>query len=88
MNVLSVSGLSKKYCRSLRRSLWYGVQDIAHEVLPIGPPAGLRRDEFWAVDDVSFELGKGEALAIVGQNGAGKSTLLKMLAGLLKPDRG
>ena len=88
MNVLSVSGLSKKYCRSLRRSLWYGVQDIAHEVLPIGPPADLRRDEFWAVDDVSFELGKGEALAIIGQNGAGKSTLLKMLAGLLKPDRG
>lgn len=88
MSVLSVSGLSKKYCRSLRRSLWYGVQDIAHEVLPTRAPAGLRPDEFWAVDDVSFELGRGEALAILGQNGAGKSTLLKMLAGLLKPDGG
>jgi len=88
MSLLSVSGLSKKYCRSLRRSLWYGVQDIGREVLPMRRPAGLRRDEFWAVDDVSFELGKGEALAIMGQNGAGKSTLLKMLAGLLKPDRG
>jgi lipopolysaccharide transport system ATP-binding protein len=88
VSVLSVSGLSKKYCRSLRRSLWYGVQDVAREVLPRAKPRGLRRDEFWAVDDVSFELGKGEALAVIGQNGAGKSTLLKMLAGLLKPDRG
>jgi len=88
MSVLSVSGLSKKYCRSLRRALWYGMQDIAREVLPVSPPPGLRRDEFWAVDDVSFELRKGEALAIIGRNGAGKSTLLKMLAGLLKPDRG
>ena len=87
MSVLTVSGLSKKYCRSLRRALWYGMQDIAREVLPIAPRA-LRRDEFWAVDDVSFELRKGEALAIMGGNGAGKSTLLKMLAGLLKPDRG
>ena len=88
MSVLTVSGLSKKYCRSLRRSLWYGMQDIAREVLPLSPPRALRRDEFWAVDDVSFELRKGEALAIMGGNGAGKSTLLKMLAGLLKPDRG
>ncbi|HYK04888.1 MAG TPA: ATP-binding cassette domain-containing protein [Thermoanaerobaculia bacterium] len=88
MSVLSVSGLSKKYCRSLRRGLWYGVQDIVREVLPIAPPSGLRRDEFWAVDDVSFELARGEALAVIGRNGAGKSTVLKVLAGLLKPDRG
>ncbi len=88
MSVLSVTGLSKKYCRSLRRGLWYGVQDVAREVLSISPPSALRRDEFWAVDDVSFELRKGEALAVIGGNGAGKSTLLKMLAGLLKPDRG
>jgi len=88
MTVLSVSELSKKYCRSLRRALWYGMQDIAREVLPVAPSHGLRRDEFWAVDDVSFELRKGEALAVIGRNGSGKSTLLKMLAGLLKPDRG
>jgi heme exporter protein A len=41
-----------------------------------------------AVDDVSFALGRGDALAIFGPNGAGKTTLLRMLAGLLKPSGG
>jgi ABC-type polysaccharide/polyol phosphate transport system ATPase subunit len=86
---LSVQGLSKKYCQSLRRSLRYGVTDIARELLPRrARETGLRDGEFWALDDVSFELGRGESLAVVGRNGAGKSTLLKVLYGLLKPDRG
>lgn len=41
-----------------------------------------------AVDDVSFSLGKGEILALVGENGAGKSTLILILGGVLKPDQG
>ncbi|MGE5489771.1 MAG: ABC transporter ATP-binding protein [Actinomycetota bacterium] len=40
------------------------------------------------MDDLSFDLRRGEALAVLGHNGAGKSTLLKLLCGLLKPDRG
>jgi lipopolysaccharide transport system ATP-binding protein len=85
---LSVAHVSKKYCHSLRRSLWYGVKDIARELAARGGDGGLRDGEFWAVDDVSFELARGESLAVVGRNGAGKSTLLKVLYGLLKPDRG
>jgi lipopolysaccharide transport system ATP-binding protein len=85
--VLAVSGLSKKYSHSLGRDLAYALRDIARELIP-GGLGGLRDGEFWALDDVSFTLAPGDALAIVGRNGAGKSTLLKLLFGLLKPDRG
>jgi lipopolysaccharide transport system ATP-binding protein len=48
----------------------------------------LRPKEFWAVNNVSFELKRGECLGLIGRNGAGKTTLLKMLNGLIKPDAG
>jgi len=87
--LVKVEGLSKKYCRSLKRSLWYGVQDVGSEMLGSkGDHGKLRNNEFWAVKDVSFELVRGECLGLIGPNGAGKSTLLKILNGLVKPDKG
>ena len=86
--MLEVAGLSKKYCRNLRRAIYYALRDIADEALLPAADARLRPGEFWAVDDLTFALGAGEALGVLGQNGAGKSTLLKLLYGLLKPDRG
>jgi lipopolysaccharide transport system ATP-binding protein len=44
--------------------------------------------EFWALQDISFEVKHGEALGIVGRNGAGKSTALKILGRIMKPTKG
>lgn len=49
---------------------------------------GIQYDEFWALDDISFEMQKGESVALIGLNGCGKSTLLKTIAGVLKPTKG
>src|SRR5437588_5043975 len=48
----------------------------------------LKAQEFWAVQDVSFKLSKGESMGIIGPNGSGKSTTLKLLSGILRPERG
>jgi lipopolysaccharide transport system ATP-binding protein len=87
-SLIKVENVSKKYCRDLKQSLWYGLRDIASEVMGHRHSDQLRPKEFWSVNDVSFELRRGECLGLIGPNGAGKSTLLKMLNGLLKPDKG
>jgi ABC-type polysaccharide/polyol phosphate transport system ATPase subunit len=48
----------------------------------------LRKEEFWAVNDVSFEVQQGEALGLIGANGSGKSTILKLINGIFWPDIG
>ncbi|CUS44115.1 MAG: ABC transporter ATP-binding protein [Pseudomonadota bacterium] len=86
---LSISNLSKKYCGDLKKALFYGLGDIAGEMSGRQWWAGrLRPGEFWALDDISFDVRRGEAVAVIGRNGAGKSTLLRVIYGLLKPDMG
>ena len=87
--LISCEGVSKKFCKDFKRSLWYGIKDVTLSFSSKGQHhSNLRKDEFWAVKDINFELRRGECLGLIGHNGAGKSTLLKILNNLITPDVG
>jgi ABC-type polysaccharide/polyol phosphate transport system ATPase subunit len=80
MKVISVNGVSKSFPHQgsglLRQQLgnWIGGRH--------------RRNRFYALTDVSFEINAGESVAVVGANGSGKSTILSLVCGLTLPDAG
>lgn len=86
--LIEVKDVAKKYCKDLKKSLKYGLSDLSSQIFGKSRDHNLRDAEFWAVNDISFELKRGECLGLIGHNGAGKSTLLKLINGLVKPDKG
>jgi len=80
-SIVSVSSISKKYKLSSKKK--EVTQTFFNKIFK-----KKVIDEYWAVNDVSFSLNKGDKLGIIGNNGAGKSTLLKILSKITKPTTG
>ena len=97
--VISVEGLGKRYqlgnigTGTLSRDLnkwWarYRGKEDPYSTLDPEQIDTHKNPDFWALQDLNFEVKQGEALGIIGKNGAGKSTLLKILSRVTSPTRG
>lgn len=80
--VIEAEGLGIRFVRNRRRNL--RLRELFIHRGGRHPNAGV----FWPLRDVSFQVGSGETVGVVGRNGTGKSTLLRLIAGVLIPDEG
>nr|WP_314044703.1 ABC transporter ATP-binding protein [uncultured Leptotrichia sp.] len=80
--VISVKNVSMKF--RMTRDKIFSLKEYIIKLLK----RDLKYEEFLALDNVSFEVKKGEILGIIGYNGAGKSTILKTISGIMKPTSG
>ncbi len=85
---IKVEGLSKLYQIGTQKSGSLGESLTDKWRWISGNQKSVTSEEFWALNDISFEIKQGEAVGIIGKNGAGKSTLLKILSRITEPTKG
>ena len=83
--ILEVHQLAKRY---KIRHLSGGYLSLRERILAGLKPRNAHVEDFWALNDISFEVQPGESIGIIGRNGAGKSTLLKLLSKITHPTKG
>ena len=86
MDAVQFDQVSKRYRLGQRTTAREAIMGLAARA--VGRGGADRDSDIWSLRDVSFSVGAGEALGIVGRNGAGKSTVLKILAGITSPTSG
>ena len=87
--LIQAENLSKKFSKSLKRSMVYGTGELFSNLIGKKPrTTELRKREFWAVDHIDLNVKRGQVLGIIGHNGCGKTTLLRLIAGIYPPDDG
>lgn len=87
-SVIEVNNVSKVFSKNYKSARHQFKQMFFENLFGCNHKHELKKDEFWALKDITFTVEKNEKLAILGPNGSGKSTLLKMLNGIYMPDEG